>query len=146
MRQLNAPPSREDYLRLFELQASWSPNDLKAAFLRLAKKYHPDANPGDREADAHFKFVNQAYESLSRLANRPASNDEQGVTPASTQQQSQPAKSEPKKAGVHEMASSELNQKLKELIEAHRLQNMKVEKPTGLKKLRNWVNNLFTGK
>ena len=39
--------------------------DIKKAYRSLAKKYHPDVNPGDKEAEAKFKEVNEAYEVLS---------------------------------------------------------------------------------
>src|SRR6476620_1212802 len=40
-------------------------NDIKRAYKRLARKYHPDINPGDRTAAAHFRQIAQAYETLS---------------------------------------------------------------------------------
>ena len=42
-----------------------SPEDLKAAYRRLAKKFHPDANPGNKQAEEKFKGINEAYEILS---------------------------------------------------------------------------------
>ena len=38
--------------------------DVKRAYKRLARRYHPDINPGDRMAEAHFRQIAQAYETL----------------------------------------------------------------------------------
>ncbi len=42
-----------------------SEDEIKKAYRTLAKKYHPDLNPGNKEAEAHFKEINEAYEMLS---------------------------------------------------------------------------------
>lgn len=42
-----------------------SQEEIKKAYRRLAKKYHPDLNPGDKEAEQKFKEINEAYEILS---------------------------------------------------------------------------------
>jgi DnaJ-class molecular chaperone len=57
----------EDYMRLFQLPGNWTMDQLRPAYRLLAKKYHPDANLNNTEADAQFKFVNQAFEALSRI-------------------------------------------------------------------------------
>lgn len=56
---------KRDYYEVLELQKGCSEDELKKAYRRLAKKYHPDLNPGDAQAEANFKEVNEAYEVLS---------------------------------------------------------------------------------
>jgi DnaJ-class molecular chaperone len=56
---------------VLEVDANVSPDDLKKAYRRLARQYHPDANPGDPTAEARFKEVSQAYEILSDPERRP---------------------------------------------------------------------------
>ncbi len=46
------------------LQRGASPGDIKRAYRRLARRYHPDINPGDREAAARFRQILDAYETL----------------------------------------------------------------------------------
>ncbi len=55
----------EDYYRTLELPRSASLRDIKHAFRRLARKYHPDFNPGDPAAEDRMEEVNRAYEVLS---------------------------------------------------------------------------------
>ncbi len=54
-----------DLYEVLEVDANVSAEDLKKAYRRLARQYHPDANPGDPSAEARFKEVSQAYEILS---------------------------------------------------------------------------------
>jgi len=82
MRSMAVPPSNMDYTRMFGLAATWALPELKLAFRKLAKKYHPDMNPEDREADAYFKFVNQGYEALCRIGSSAGLNKENTSTPA----------------------------------------------------------------
>jgi molecular chaperone DnaJ len=42
-----------------------SPEEIKKKYRKLARKYHPDVNPGDRQAEARFKKINEAYRILS---------------------------------------------------------------------------------
>lgn len=56
---------KRDYYEVLGVDKSASENDIKKAYRSLAKKYHPDINPGDKEAEAKFKEVNEAYEVLS---------------------------------------------------------------------------------
>lgn len=57
--------SKRDYYEVLEVEKNASEAELKKAFRRLARQYHPDVNPGDKEAEAKFKEINEAYEVLS---------------------------------------------------------------------------------
>lgn len=56
---------KRDYYEVLGLDKNASDDAIKKAYRQLAKKYHPDLNPGDKEAEAHFKEVGEAYEVLS---------------------------------------------------------------------------------
>ncbi|MDG2764752.1 DnaJ domain-containing protein, partial [Vibrio parahaemolyticus] len=51
-----------DYYEILEVSKNASSEEIKRSFRRLAKKYHPDLNPNDSEAEKKFKEVNEAYE------------------------------------------------------------------------------------
>lgn len=56
---------KRDYYEVLELSRDADQDQIKSAYVRLARKYHPDFNPGDETAEAKFKEVTEAYEVLS---------------------------------------------------------------------------------
>jgi len=64
--------SKRDYYEVLGVSKQATSDDIKKAYRKLAKKYHPDMNPGDKEAEAKFKEVNEAYEVLSDDQKRSA--------------------------------------------------------------------------
>ena len=56
---------KRDYYEVLGLQKGASDNDIKKAFRKMAMKYHPDKNPGDKSAEEKFKQVSEAYDVLS---------------------------------------------------------------------------------
>lgn len=59
------PKVKEDYYRILGLNKGADEKEIKKAYRKLARKYHPDLNPGDKEAEQRFKEINEAYEILS---------------------------------------------------------------------------------
>jgi len=56
--------AKQDYYDLLGLGREAGPEDIKKAYRKLAMRYHPDRNPGDREAEAKFKELSEAYDVL----------------------------------------------------------------------------------
>ena len=59
-----------DYYKTLGIPKTASADDIKKAYRKLARKYHPDVNPGDKEAEKNFKEINEANEVLSNAENR----------------------------------------------------------------------------
>lgn len=57
--------TKRDYYEVLGINKNASETDVKKAFRKLARKYHPDINPGDKTAEQKFKELNEAYEVLS---------------------------------------------------------------------------------
>ena len=55
----------KNYYDILGVKRDASEKEIKQAYRRLARKYHPDVNPGDKSAEAKFKEINEAYEVLS---------------------------------------------------------------------------------
>ena len=69
--------AQRDYYEVLGLDKSADADAIKRAYRQLAKKYHPDLNPGDAEAEKNFKEVNEAYSVLSD-ADKKAKYDQFG--------------------------------------------------------------------
>lgn len=62
--------NKDDYYSILGIQKSASDMEIKKAYKKLAMKYHPDRNPGDKTAEEKFKKVGEAYEILSDSGKR----------------------------------------------------------------------------
>lgn len=66
----------KDYYRMLGIPEDAAEEEIKAAYRRLAKKYHPDAHPGDEKCEAMFREVNEAYDVLGDARKRKAYDGE----------------------------------------------------------------------
>jgi molecular chaperone DnaJ len=64
--------AKPDFYATLEVAREATPEDLKKSYRKLAMKYHPDRNPGDKQAEARFKEVNEAYDILKDEQKRAA--------------------------------------------------------------------------
>jgi molecular chaperone DnaJ len=62
--------ANKDYYQILGVSKNASEKEIKQAYRRLARKHHPDVNPGDKSAEARFKEINAAYEVLSNPEKR----------------------------------------------------------------------------
>ena len=54
----------KDYYQILGLNRNADEKEIKKTYRRLARKYHPDLNPGNKESEKRFKEINEAYEVL----------------------------------------------------------------------------------
>ncbi len=64
--------AKRDYYEVLEVKRDADPDEIKKAYRKLAVKYHPDKNPGDKSAEEKFKELGEAYEAVSDPQKRAA--------------------------------------------------------------------------
>ncbi len=57
--------AKEDFYKVLGVERKAKPEEIKKAYRRLARKYHPDVNPGDKSAEERFKLITEAHDVLS---------------------------------------------------------------------------------
>ena len=64
--------AKRDYYEILEVTRTATDAEMKASYRKLAMKWHPDRNPGDKDCEAHFKEINEAYDVLKDEQKRAA--------------------------------------------------------------------------
>ena len=70
-----------DWYSVLQVSRQATEGEIKSAYRKMAKKYHPDAHPGDRECEARFKEITEAYTILSDAKKRRKYDEELGRQP-----------------------------------------------------------------
>ncbi len=65
-----ATTTKQDFYELLGVSRNANAKEIRSAFRKLARKYHPDLNPGDKSAEEKFKQLQEAYDVLSDTKKR----------------------------------------------------------------------------
>src|SRR6202041_1199392 len=84
-----ATTTKQDYYELLGVSRTAAVKDIRAAYRKLARKYHPDLNPGDKSSEEKFKQIQEAYEVLSDTKKRQTYDQFGFNTPGPTGPQGQ---------------------------------------------------------
>lgn len=97
-----------DFYRLLELQSGASIAEIKASYRRLARRYHPDVNPADRQAKEKFIAITEAYQFLLSVVKEGGIGEEVGnvETPPTTQERAEAAPQPPRATKVNRKPKS----------------------------------------
>jgi len=71
-KEFNVPDTVKDYYEVLGVAENVTTEEIKRAFRSLALKYHPDRNPGDKQAEEKFKLINEAHRILGDVQKRMA--------------------------------------------------------------------------
>lgn len=104
-----------DCYRILGLREGSSYEDIKASYRRLARQYHPDANPGDQAAQARFVRIATAYDLLSKHVSPAVVTDLAGVQNELTYSAAQVAQTE-----IEQQLKQDIYQKLQVLLQKQR--------------------------
>src|ERR1700732_3326166 len=92
--------SKSDYYELLGVQRKANAKEIRTAFRKLARKYHPDLNPGDKSSEEKFKQLQEAYDVLSDTKKRQI-YDQHGFYSDNFQPGGPPPASDPDDARVN---------------------------------------------
>src|SRR5882672_2462990 len=65
------PASKQDFYQALGVSRTATDDEIRKAYRKLARKHHPDLNPGDKSSEERFKNVQEAYDVLSDAKKRP---------------------------------------------------------------------------
>ena len=117
----------EDWYQVLQISRQAKEEEIKAAYRRLAKEYHPDSHPGDRECERKFREISEAYSILSHEEKRRKYDEELKGIKAGKKAAGQDAEAKSKDIEVQNIHKKfeeffGFNTKTKEIVHEDKLQ------------------------